>query len=99
MTADVNVTEKAAWRVFEDQERHRGVGGQVVRSVEPIHYRVARAALSALADPDVLAGIAGVLRDAEDEWVRRYADAEGEPPTRSEFQAAAVVEWLTGGAR
>lgn len=63
-------------------------------SLHELAERVRR--LSALSDPEVLAGIAGVLRDAEDEWVRRYADAEGAPPTRSELQAAAVVEWLRG---
>lgn len=95
MPADVNVTEKArqvqrrergeAWDVLVPEE-----GWTVGRIVED----AIETTLDTLADPEVLAEIAGVLRGAEDEWVRRYADAEGAPPTRSEFQAAAVVEWL-----
>lgn len=89
MTADVNVTEKVARVIASDTD-------------EPMWSAVvvARNALAALSDPEVLAGIAGVLR--EHGWVytqpvtaSRCACGE-RPDDMAEHQATAVADWLGG---
>lgn len=112
--ADVNVPELVARVVLATEwEDPRGIHPPMRHEAQS-HYaywcplcrpdlddnaeRIARVALAALRSPDVVAGIAGVLRDADDEWRRLLADApQGHPPTRSEWQARAVVDWLAGG--
>lgn len=102
MTADVNVTEKVA-RALPD----------LIASVVPglLQERVRDAALSALADPEVQAGIAGVLRrhswyEITAEGVVCHCNHQGPPYSGgitaqhwlAEHQTAAVVEWLRGQA-
>lgn len=100
MPADVNVTEKVA----------RAKAASHDRPVYTIDYDDARTMLSALADPEVQAGIAGVLR--EHGWVytqpatatrcvcgKRWAATSYDVDSdMAAHQAAAVVEWLRGRA-
>ena len=102
MTADANVTEKVADRIA----RARGyVQGACVEE----HYRDAREALAVLSDPEVLAGIAGVLGEHTIDgrktwgwvycscgWVSREADTATGYRRHREHAAGAVLVWLRG---
>lgn len=93
--SDVNVTEKVARVIASDTD-------------EPMWSAVvvARNALAALADPEVLAGIAGVLREHGCKWsgdnvLSCLCDKgwhggarEQRIAQHADHQAAAVVEWL-----
>lgn len=109
MTADVNVTEKVAKRLFASP-----VSNQAARTAPEIMAlcdEAAREALAALADPEVLAGIAGVVEEHAIngrrtwQWVycacgwvaKEETTADGYREHR-EHVAAAVVEWLRGRA-
>ena len=94
MTADVNVTEKVA-RAIDASPNGRWL---TLPGPVHLHRQIAHAALSALSDPEVLAGMAGVLvreiypaHDPDeccDEWQRDHA----------ERVATALADWLRGGA-
>lgn len=121
MTADVNVTAKVARALFVAQGDFADpeVADRMWRNItaripETEWHEEARKALSALADPEVLAEIAGVLLThrhdvtSYDAWSLDGCDCGWEPPDRHSddawdrhraHQAAAVVEWLTGGAQ
>lgn len=94
MTADVNVTERVARELIADAARsHLAMGTEYAT-------RLARRLLTVLSDPEVLAGIAGVLR--EHGWVytqpvtaSRCACGE-RPDDMAEHQATAVADWLRG---
>ena len=116
MTADVNVTEKVARAILATEwEDPRGIHPPMRHETQS-HYaywcplcrpdlddnaeRIARTALAALSDPEVLAGIAGVLR--EHGWVytqpvtaSRCACGE-RPDDMAGHQATAVADWLRG---
>lgn len=101
MTADVNVTEKVARALWEhDQKRPTPPFPTGDPEVDETDLCRADDALSALADPEVLAGIAGVLR--EHGWVytqpvtaSRCACGE-RPDDMAGHQATAVADWLRG---
>ena len=100
MTADVNVTEKVA----------RAKAASHDRPVYTIDYDDARTMLSALADPDVLAGIAGVHVEHRTDYDEERREAGCEcgwlvmvhpdyaVQVMADHTAAAVVEWLRGRA-
>ena len=90
MTADVNVTEKVARALWEAETEYD-------YAWEPnadTYLDAARNLLAVLSDPEVLAGIAGVLRDTY-----AHTACGGDPTTAGEVsdwlpEATAVVEWL-----
>src|SRR5690606_22583690 len=96
MTADVNATEKVARELIADAARsHLAMGTEYAT-------RLARRLLSVLSDPDVQAGIAGVLR--EHGWVYTQpvtasrCVCDERPDDMAEHQATAVADWLRGRA-
>lgn len=102
---DVNVTEKVARALYALTARFSATHDEAVVPWGELHpvrrerwLAYAKRALAVLADPEVLAGKADAM----------HADECPEDPDEGEAcrcdighydrQAAAVVEWLTGGA-
>lgn len=115
MPADVNVTEKVARAIHAAVVADlAGRGEDPSEAADWIEWLgEADAALTALADPDVLAGIAGVLREHRMAWstyTRRVVcrgcdfmamgvlEQEEARQIEERHQADAVGEWLRGRA-
>lgn len=95
--SDVNVTEKVARALGE----HRLIGNRCRCGLDPRldYYRyerhVATAALSALADPEVLVGVRGVLREHSES----KGDASFLPSCRCGWVGSSRMAWVADLAR
>lgn len=109
---DVNVTEKVARAIREPDYIGCGccaeINGLDFGAADPCAEGIARLALAALSDPEVLAGMAGVLYEADPlpgkpSWDGLRSESAQWPDgvarwaeTRALERASALADWLRG---